>query len=151
MSAANPVGVPIEWRAFPAAERPWATVGAVAVIAALAGSAWVLTGSIAWPAFSVVVLFLALCRYFLPTHYRFDEQGVVAAHPIAPKRLRWNEIRRCGFDDRGGFLGRRVRPSLLDGVTGVHLTFPPTMPAGLREAVVSLVRDRAERPGRASR
>lgn len=120
-------------------------MGAI-IIAALAITAGLTTGSIGWAAFTVVVLFLSVCRFYLPTRYRFDEEGVSASHAIAPRRVSWSAVRRVGFDERGGFLGRRARRAWLDGFTGLHLLFPPDMTAQEREAIRQFARAHANQP-----
>ena len=127
--------VSIVWRSHPARERPGAAAAVCLVTGALAGLAAELMGHIGWGAFAALVMAVALHRFFLPTEYRIDEDGVGARSLLSRCRLRWEEIRRFAHDERGGLISPRARPTLLPGARDIPLQF-----SGNRDNVVAAVR-----------
>jgi hypothetical protein len=131
------------WRAHPAAEhRGRAALAAVAVLAvaaaaaAFAGSAW-------WGLFALVVLVVALNRFYFPSRFTIDDDGITAAYPLRTRRCPWTELRRFVHDEAGGYLSRRIRPSRLDAFGGMHVLF-----GGQRELIIDRIRRLMAREGR---
>ena len=85
--------------------------------------------------FSLVVLILSLSRYFFPTYYTLDGEGIVSAHLGLSRRRRWLEFQRVDEHRDGVFLGPFLRPSRLDSFRGILLRFHQN-----REEVVYFVR-----------
>lgn len=56
---------------------------------------------------AMIFLLISLNRFFLPTHYRIDEQGVAAQFPLGKRRLLWQEIRRFPHDQLVGYVSAR--------------------------------------------
>ena len=111
------------WTAHAARERFGAAVfGIVAVVATGAAIAFATGHAVAGVAGSTVLLF-ALRYFYFPTRFEVDERGVAARCLGPPTRLPWPRLRRFRYDDSGGFLSTRSRPSLLDSFTGLHLTW----------------------------
>jgi len=70
-----------------------------------------------------VLLILALNRFFLPSRFSVDHEGITANHPLRSRRLRWTDVRRFVHDGRGGYLSTMARPSRLDAWRGMHILF----------------------------
>ena len=119
----------IHWRVHPAAERPAALALALAVIAVFGWLAADWMEFWAWGLFAAALMIGLLSRFFFPSDYQVDEEGVAARHGLTQQRLRWDEIRRFTHGARGGYLSTRSRPSALDGFRGVHLLFDGNGPA----------------------
>jgi hypothetical protein len=132
------------WRAHPAAERAGAAVSAAALVVALAGAVYVSVQSIAWAVLAVIVLFLSLNRFFLPSRFEIGGECIVARYPLRTLRMPWADVRRFVSDDRGGHLSRRARPSRLDAYGGMHLIWPAGR--GEREAVIRRIRSEVPSP-----
>ena len=121
----------LTWRAHPARERfDLALFGAALIIAVGAvvflmvrADGGSLVVCLAWSALSVTVLVLALNRFFLPSRFSIDGEGITAFFPLRKRRFRWNEIRRFVHDDHGGYLSTRARRSRLDAYSGLHVLF----------------------------
>lgn len=127
----------IAWRAHPAAERLGrAALASLAVLAASAGIATI-GESAYWGVVALIVLVLALNRFFFPSRFSIDEEGIVARYPLRTVRMRWDELRRFAHDRYGGYLSRRIRPSRLDAFSGMHLLFDED-----RDAVIACIKDR---------
>lgn len=114
---------PLAWRAHPAADRPAQAVLAIGIILVVAGFVYVTSESIGFALLSVLLLTAALNRFFLPSRFTIDEEGITAAYPLRRLRHKWNELQRFVWDDYGGYLSTRARPSRLDAYRGMHLLF----------------------------
>ena len=125
----------VTWRIHPARERPMAACGALAVIGAMAWLAADLMEHAGWGVFGAVVLLVALQRFFLPSEYRVDAEGVTVRLPWRTQRCRWAAVRRFEHGERGGFLSSRARASTLDVFRGMPLLFDRH-----REEVVACIR-----------
>ena len=127
----------IQWRVHPAAERPVALAVALAVIAVFGWLAAEWMEFWAWGLFAAGLMIGLLSRFFFPSEYQVDDEGVAARHGLTRQRLRWGDIRRFAHGARGGYLSTRSRSSALDGFRGVHLLF-----AGNGPAVVERIQSR---------
>ena len=125
----------LTWRVHPARERPLAAGFAVAVIAALAWLAADLMQHPAWAAFAALVLVIALHRFFFPSEYRLDPEGVTLRQPWRTLHYPWAQIRRFEHGRRGGFLSSRSCVSVLDLFRGIPLLFDER-----RELIVAGIR-----------
>ena len=125
----------LTWRVHPALERPLAAGFAVAVIAAIAWLAADLMQHPGWAAFAALVLLAALHRFFLPSEYRLDDEGVTLRQPWRTQHYRWSQIRRFEHGCRGGFLSSRACGSVLDLFRGIPLLFDDR-----RELIVAGIR-----------
>lgn len=125
------------WNAHPARERLGQAVGVGIVIVLLAGLAGVVGGSSLWGVGAALLLLLALNRYFFPSRFAIDHEGITAHYPLRRQRLEWSDMRRFVLDRNGGFLSRRRKPSWIDAHRGMHLLF-----GDHREDVVPEIRAR---------
>ena len=75
------------WRAHPAHARPVAAMAAGLIILAVAAAVWVSFG-VAWGLASAMVLVLALHRFFFPSRFSIDQEGIVAHYLLRHQRLR---------------------------------------------------------------
>lgn len=96
--------------------------------------------SLWWSLLALVIQIVALRRFFLPSEYQIDAEGVTARTIWARQQMRWNETRRFLFDSRGGFLSTRAQGSMLDLFRGMHLVFGED-----RDAVIGEIRTRIGR------
>ena len=119
------------WRAHPAMERKTHAFAGAGVILFVGGVVFVMVrvdGAVmglaaAWAGLSVLVLGLALNRFFLPSRFSIDEEGITASFPLRRRRFRWADIRRFAHDRHGGYLSTRARRSRLDAYSGLHILF----------------------------
>ncbi len=130
------------WRAHPAAERVGPAAIGAAIVLGLAGCVYALSGSLGWGAFAIVVLAMALHRFYFPSRFDIDGEGITARSVFATKRLRWREVRRFVTDRNGGYLSRHSARSWLDPWRGMHVLFGPQ-----RDAAVERIRAHLHREG----
>ncbi len=93
------------------------------VILALAAAISVSFGSPAWGALAVIVLVAALNRFFFPSRFTIDDQGITARFPLRRQRCRWADLRRYAVDRHGCYLSTRAKRSRLDAYRGMHVLF----------------------------
>ena len=123
--------VQFDWRAHPARDRIAASAAGLVVMVAvgvLVVAICRLDGmgpqmSTFWGFASMGFVLATVSRFYFPSRFAIDEEGIEAAYPLRTVRLRWHEVRRFAFDERGGILSRRARPNLLDGFSGMPLIF----------------------------
>lgn len=121
------------WQVHPARERGGTALLTAGFIALVAWLVIELMEQPAWGVFAVIVLGAGCNRFFLPTKYQLDEEGISARYPLRTVRYEWTELRRFLYDSTGGFLSPRVRRSLLDEYRGISLLFPEDAPNIIQE------------------
>jgi hypothetical protein len=126
---------PVVWTVRPAATRPGLAAAGVAIILAFGALAWFAGGGVFAAIVSVAGLFLATNRFFLPTRYVVDSAGVTANYAFSMRMLPWSEIRWFGFDDRGGVVSTRSKPSRLADRRAISLAWGEE-----RERAVAMIR-----------
>ena len=122
-----------QWRAHPARERPGQAALGLALILAVAGSmllgfrhgalAVSLGESVALAIASAIVLLATQNRFFLPSSFAVDDEGITARYPLRSQRMKWSDLRRFVHDQNGGYLSTRGVRSRLDAYTGMHILF----------------------------
>ena len=127
----------IKWQAHPASQNFKKAVFAVVVIAILAMLIGVITDSTLWALFSIVILILALQRFFFPSHFIINEKLISANYLLGNKSLQWKYIRRFTHDANGGYLTTRKVASRLDAYRGMHIYFNHN-----RKVVIPAIEDR---------
>lgn len=85
--------------------------------------------------FSLGALTASLSRYFFPTRYVLNGEGVHSEHLGLKQRRFWVEFRRADEHRDGIFLRPSARPGRLDSFRGVFLRFDQN-----REEVARFVR-----------
>ncbi len=111
------------WTAHPARERVNHALLAAIAMFAMAGAVYVSFQSVAWAVASLVVLVFALNRFYFPSSFTIDRNGVTAKYPLRRKHISWNRLRRFVHDDHGAYLSTRAAASRLDAYRGIHLLF----------------------------
>lgn len=111
-------------------------IGGMAALCGSLGGAW--AGALA-----VAVLVLSLRRFFFPTRFAVDADGVIADSLFGAQHLAWSEVRRLTVDRYGAYLSTRSRPSRLDAFRGMHLLFGPA-----RDEVLAALRAGVAERGR---
>ncbi|MEE9167423.1 MAG: hypothetical protein V3U24_08200 [Candidatus Neomarinimicrobiota bacterium] len=131
------------WSVHPARERVGAAVGASGAILVMAFLIYFSFQNVLWSCLACVVMLLALNRFYFPSRFIINNEGITARYLFATQRYRWREVRRFLNDDRGAYLSSRVRPSRLDVYRGMNILF-----GRHREAVVETIRKQLRESGR---
>lgn len=111
------------WQAHPAGERAGAAVLGAAIMLAVAGAILVSFRSFAWSGLALVVLLASLNRFYFPSRFRIDRDGIQARYPLRRQQFRWSDVRHFVVDAHGGYLSTRARRSWLDAYRGLHVLF----------------------------
>ena len=119
------------WRVHPAQERPGTGLIAALVILLAAWLCAELMEQPGWGIFAAGVLAVGCNRFFFPTWYELDAEGITARFPLKTSRYRWPELRRFVYDETGGFLSPRAKRSFLDEYRGVSVLFGTRSPLTL--------------------
>ena len=115
----------LSWKAHPFRERSLAGTITTLLILALAAAIYFSMGSLAWSILAFVVLVLALNRFYFPSRFVIDHEGITARYLLSRKRYEWSSIRRFLWDRRGAYLSTRGRRSWFDAYSGLTVLFGP--------------------------
>jgi hypothetical protein len=114
---------PYSWRAHPARDRRAQASLALTVMLAFCGFVYLAFSSLAWAALSFAILLASLSRFFFPSKFTIDEEGIIANYPLRRVRMKWAHLKGFVHDANGGYLSTRMKPSRLDGYMGMHILF----------------------------
>ena len=129
----------LTWRVHPAAERPALTVIVSLLILAVAllAAAWM--RGLYWGGFALLVLFLSLESYFLPTRYTVDAAGVRVTKIFSRVERPWNAFRGAWFDRVGVTLSPYSRRHWLEPYRALRVRWGAPGAAPDRCEVVALL------------
>ena len=114
----------LRWESHPLRrEKPAKSMLLVALIVASAAAAAFGFEHWFYGVFSLGALTVSLSRYFFPTRYALDGEGIGSEHLGLKQRRSWAEFRRVEEHRDGIFLCPSVRPGRLDSFRGVFLRF----------------------------
>ncbi|MCH8315916.1 MAG: PH domain-containing protein [Planctomycetes bacterium] len=131
------LGTDFTWQAHPARERIGTAALGLSVIGAITGAVGLSFQSPVWAAAALLVLLAALSRFFFPSRFLIDADGITARYLLGTQQIRWRDIRRFVQDHRGGYISTRAKRSWLDAYRGMHILFGTD-----REAVIERIRAR---------
>jgi hypothetical protein len=124
------------WYAHPLREHAIRGVIGMTIIAGFALFAAILMNSVVWGVLAAGVMVLLLNRFFFPSRFSIDEEGITAWYPLRRARFRWAELRQFVHDRHAGFLSTRAASSRL-GARGMHILF-----GDQRESVIARIERR---------
>jgi hypothetical protein len=113
----------LSWRIWRAQETPVRTMLVTMLIVAIVVVALVYYGLIMAVA-AVLILFLALNSYYLPTTYVLDQQGITVNKAMFRYTRRWNEFRSFVRTSGGVVVSTFSNWTYLDNFRGIHLLLP---------------------------
>lgn len=114
-------GSRLTWEAHPARDHVLRAIAGLLVIVIFSGLTAIIMGSSAWGVLAAVILVGVVNRFYFPSRFEIDDEGITAHYPLRRRRVPWSAIRRFGHDDEGGYLSRRAVASRFDfGGLPVH-------------------------------
>ena len=113
----------VRWQSHPVVDDYPRSIMAVAIIAAVCFAVYAAFQSVGYVLLSVVVLGASLSRYFLPTDYELDDQGISVRFLGKRRRTAWDEFHRYDRHKDGLFLSPFEERSRLDSFRGTFLRF----------------------------
>jgi hypothetical protein len=123
------------WNALPLRENAGRAVFGMVAVAGLAVAAGAMMQSVTWALCMAAALLLVLNRFFLPSSFTIDREGITASYPLGRRRLAWKNVRRFATGKHGAWLSPSARSSWVDARTGVQVFFGRD-----RDAVVGRIR-----------
>jgi hypothetical protein len=131
-----PDGQAIQWVSWPLRdERPRKTASLLAIMVGTAAISFMLAP--VYGLLAVLMLFILLGPYFLPSRFEVTEGGVLKRFPLFSRNRPWSVYKRFVLQEDGVFLSPFPHPSRLDSFRGDFLRFSRTTD---RQAVMDLVR-----------
>ncbi len=126
----------LEWRCHPARRRIWVTVGVTLLIFVTGGLVFTATSSKAFGVIAMVVMFMSLAKFYMPTKYRLTDEHFMVKTTTQTLQKEWSLYRSYYVDKNGVLLSPFVRPSRLENFRGLYLMFNNN-----RDEVVRFVKD----------
>lgn len=124
------------WRAHPARERLGAAVAASVIIFTIATTIYISFQSFTWSILALFVLLFALNRFYFPSRFVINREGISAHYPFKRQRYCWKDIHRFVDDKYGGYFSTSKRSSRMDAYRGMNILFGQQ-----REDVIKLIRE----------
>ncbi|MFZ1684593.1 MAG: hypothetical protein WAU88_10745 [Candidatus Zixiibacteriota bacterium] len=134
-------GEVLEWVSHPLKRSLAKSAGVSAVILLFAILVWTGTDSIFFTSLSIVVLVMALTKFFLPTGYKLTEQKIYVKSFTHTLVKEWKIYRSYYPDKNGILLSTFAGPSRLENFRGLYLLFE-----GNRDQVIAYVKARLASP-----
>ncbi|MBM4036674.1 MAG: hypothetical protein FJ291_33485 [Planctomycetes bacterium] len=131
---ARAVAERLQWRSHPVVDDYPRSLLLVAAVIAVCVGVWISFDSAGYAALAAAVLAGSLARYFVPTHYELDSDGVSVRFLGHLRRVGWGDVRRFFVAPEGVQLSPFEKPSRLEAFRGTFLRF-----AGNGDEVVRLV------------
>lgn len=127
----------LAWTSWPARERPRRAALLALLIAGIAALVGWSFHDALWGALAALMLGFSVARFFAPTRYRFDAEGIEVSFMGLPRRRGWVEFRRFEAGPAGVFLSPFPARHRLDNFRGLYVMY-----GRHREEVLAFVRRR---------
>ena len=108
------VAFPLHWTAHRALENPARSVIVIVIIILFGFFAAIFMDSLMWGIICVLVLFLGLIRYFVPTQYAADSAGISEKFLGAGRMASWRMFKRAVVVQNDVLLSPYAKRSFLD-------------------------------------
>ncbi len=113
-------------------------VGSVAV--SIIAGGWYMESAV-FGLIAGLVMFASLAKFFLPTTYTFNKEGVTIKTMTQSLTRPWSMFRSFYTDKNGVLLSPFIGPSRLENFRGLYMTFSAN-----REAVLQIISERVITP-----
>lgn len=116
-------GEVLAWTCHPVTRSPWKSVAVSCLIFFFAILVWIGTESVFFTSLSLVILFLSLSKFYLPTGYKLTEKRIYVKTLTQTLVKEWKLYRSCYPDKNGILLSTFAQPSRLENFRGLYLLF----------------------------
>ena len=128
----------IRWRVHPLVDESRFRSGLLlSILIGLSVGVWISFGELTFGLLTFGLLAASVSRYFLPTRYALNGEGIQVSHAGASRKMTWDRVQRVSASKEGLFLSPFSRPSRLDSFRGLFLRCEKN-----RDEVMRFVRDR---------
>ncbi|UCD63319.1 MAG: hypothetical protein JSW34_11300 [Candidatus Zixiibacteriota bacterium] len=130
-------GITLEWTTHPMKRKPLAAVLVTLFILVVGFLVFVTTESKTFGTLALVVLFLSLAKFYMPTRYRLTDRRITVKTTTQTIHKTWSQFRSFYPDNNGVLLSPFISPSRLESFRGIYLIF-----SGNKDEVIDFVRAR---------
>lgn len=130
----------LSWTTHPVRRRPLVSALVTVFILVISMFVFYIMESKAFSVLALVVMFMSLAKFYMPTGYRFTDKKIVIKTTIQTINRPWSMYRTYYPDKNGVLLSPFVRPSRLENFRGVYIMF-----AGNKDAVMKIVKEQIEK------
>jgi len=116
-------GTGLEWTTHPMKKRPWVTVLVTVFILVIGAMVFSTTESKGFAVLALVVLFMSLAKFYLPTKYKLTEKYIIVKTTTQTIKKEWSMFRSFYPDKNGLLLSPFVRPTRMENFRGMYLIF----------------------------
>ncbi len=113
----------LEWTVHPVKRRPLVSVAVSAFIVIVVALVRITTDSQAFAVLALVVMAASLAKFYFPTKYRLDQNGVTVKTTTQTLVKEWKLYRSCYPDKNGILLSPFASTSRLENFRGIYLMF----------------------------
>ncbi|MCH9031572.1 MAG: hypothetical protein IIB00_04860 [candidate division Zixibacteria bacterium] len=131
--------ITFEWVSHPLKQSYYKSILAIGSVIASAILCGYFMDSPGFGLLGGVVLFLSLGRFFFPTRYKLDRDGISVKTITTNVTHKWSRYRSMYPDRNGALLSPFMGPSRLESFRGLYITFTDN-----REQIVEFIRARLE-------
>ncbi len=112
-----------QWKAHPAKERARSAITGGLIILFLAVTILLVFKSWILALLSIFVLVVRLNRFYFPSSFSIDSEGISAKYLLNTQYMNWNDVKRIVNDENGAYLSERTISSRWDAFRGMHILF----------------------------
>ena len=125
------------WTCHPLKRRPLASVLVTLFIMVCGIAVYVTTESRWFSVFALVVLYLSVAKFYFPTTYSMNTEGITVKTTTQKLFKPWSMYRSYYPDKNGVLLSPFTRPTRLENFRGLFVMFD-----GNREEILAYLKDR---------
>jgi hypothetical protein len=111
----------VEWTVHPVRRRPFVSVLVTLLIIGITAAVFYTTNSRIFGVLALVIMLLSLAKFYFPTRYSFDPQGITIGTTTQSLRKKWSQYRSYYPDKNGVLLSPFSEPSRLENFRGLYI------------------------------
>lgn len=119
----QPVGERLTWTAHPVKRRPLISAAVTIFVVMVVVVVYYTTMSRTFAILAMVVLLASLAKFYFPTTYIMDAEGLTIGSTSQKIKKEWSQFRSCYPDKNGILLSPFPSPSRLESFRGVFVMF----------------------------
>lgn len=113
----------LQWSCHPVKRRPLFSLAITLFVLFVIAMVYSTTESAFLGLLALVIMFVSLAKFYLPTHYRLSDKGVTVKTTTQTLSKHWSEYRSFYLDKNGILLSPFSEPSRLENFRGLFIMF----------------------------
>ena len=114
MTSNNNISFPLQWRSLPVSVNRKKSIFVVITIIAIGFFAGWYMEDILWGAAAILIFYIGLIRYFMPTYYKADENGISERFIGVERKMSWRFILRTAVSNNYVLLSPYKRQNMME-------------------------------------